>query len=39
MSVGLQGSYIVPVFCSVFYTPDPDRLANRRPSPTTIQLY
>jgi hypothetical protein len=35
MSVGFR----VPVFCSVFYTPDPDRLADRRPSPTTIQLY
>jgi hypothetical protein len=31
--------YRVPVFCSVFYTPGPDRLADRRPSPTTIQLY
>ena len=33
--------YRVPVFCSVFYTPDPDpdHLAERRTSPTTIQLY
>jgi hypothetical protein len=31
VSVGLQGFYIL--------TPDPDRLANRRSSPTSIQLY
>ena len=31
--------YRVPVFCSIFYTPDPDHLADRRTSPTTIQLY
>jgi hypothetical protein len=31
--------YRVPVFCSVVYTPDPDHLADRRTSPTTIQLY
>jgi hypothetical protein len=35
VSVGLQGSCIF--FCII--SPDPDRLANRRTSPTTIQLY
>ena len=31
--------YRIPVFCSVFYTPDPYRVADRRTSPTTIQLH
>jgi hypothetical protein len=35
VSVGLQGSCIF--FCIL--TPDPNRLAHRRGSPTTIQLY